>query len=252
LFCLAHIELNAVHLYMDTAARFAGRDLPVDGLGAADVPPAFFAECVGVARDEARHLQWLRTRLAALDGGAFVYGDCLPEDVEPAGPAARGATQQQQGQGERVWSGGLPVHGGLWSDALATKDSLLGRIALLPLVQEARALDSEARLAHKLESMGDRISADMVRQICAEEVGHVAMGHKYFSLLVERSRLHRGRSPAAVFQDCVRLYARSPFLPRPFNAAARHSAGMTSEWYEPLARPDKPKHTEQKLNDAIN
>lgn len=66
LHALAHIELNAIDLAWDAAARFG-----------ADMPPEFTADWISVGDDEARHFQMLTGRLAEL-GAA--YGDLPAHD----------------------------------------------------------------------------------------------------------------------------------------------------------------------------
>ena len=60
LHAIAHIELNAVNLALDVAARYW--DVPM--------PDAFHREGIGVAEDEAKHFLLLHDRLTAL-GGAY-------------------------------------------------------------------------------------------------------------------------------------------------------------------------------------
>ena len=62
LHAIAHIELNAVNLALDVAARFWAKAMPDD----------FYRQWIGVADDEAKHFLLLNDRLAALDGA---YGD---------------------------------------------------------------------------------------------------------------------------------------------------------------------------------
>ncbi|GAB0492044.1 hypothetical protein MMPV_003303 [Pyropia vietnamensis] len=62
---LAHVELNAIDLALDTLARFATSTSPPP-------PREFVTDFVRIAADESRHFCWLSERLAAL--GAR-YGD---------------------------------------------------------------------------------------------------------------------------------------------------------------------------------
>lgn len=161
-------------------------------------PTALLADCLQIAGDEATHFGWLEARLRAL---GWHYG-------------------------------ALPAHDGLWRDAVVTADSLEARLCVLPLVQEARALDSEARLVHKLRSAGDAETAEVVGRICGEEVRHVAVGVRWFTWLCAQEG---HADPSARFHELVRRYVRSP-LPPPFNAAWRAAAGMSPEWYMPVSR----------------
>jgi len=89
------------------------------------LPRDFFDDWIGVAAEEAGHFELLVARLA--DFGAR-YGD-------------------------------LPAHDGLWESALATADDLLARLAVVPLVLEARGLDVTPQMAARLERAGDAQSA---------------------------------------------------------------------------------------------
>lgn len=199
---IAHIELNAVQLYLDTAARFVGS---VGGPPAATA--AFIADTLSIAADEARHFGWLQARLAAL-----------------------GSTY-----------GALPGHTGLWEAGASTRGSLPDRLAVVPLVLEARALDSADRLVHKLRSAGDTASADLVRTICNEEVRHVERGVYWFrhaavvAGLVPHPPHDTDAAYAAAFQSVLRRCIPAP-LPTPFNVAARTAATFPAAWYGPLGR----------------
>ncbi|CAG9467607.1 unnamed protein product [Pedinophyceae sp. YPF-701] len=65
---LAHIELNAIDLACDTAARFAHLRLP----------PDFYADFLRVAADEARHFGWVEQRMRELGSR---YGDINAHDL---------------------------------------------------------------------------------------------------------------------------------------------------------------------------
>lgn len=140
LHALAHIELNAIDLALDIVGRF-GTGAELDGHHA-----AFAADWVGVARDEAKHFLLLAERLEAL-GSAY---------------------------------GGLPAHDGLWQTALKSKDSLLDRLAIAPLVHEARGLDVTPGLINRLREAKDDASAAILDIIYRDEIGHVGVGHKWF------------------------------------------------------------------------
>ena len=71
--------------------------------------------------------------------------------------------------------------------ALATRDDLAGRLAIAPLVLEARGLDVTPQLIEKVVSVGDDTSADILDIIMKDEVGHVATGKHWFDLYVDAS-----------------------------------------------------------------
>ena len=162
----------------------------------AGLPRGFFDDWVGVAGEEACHFQLLAGRLAELGVG---YGD-------------------------------LPAHDGLWEAAAATADDLLARLAVVPLVLEARGLDVTPEMAARLERVGDAESAAILRRIYRDEIGHVATGLRWFRWLC----LERGATPQTVFHDRVRRFFKGELKP-PFNHQARAAAGFPRDYYEPLA-----------------
>jgi uncharacterized ferritin-like protein (DUF455 family) len=160
------------------------------------LPREFFGDWVRVAVEEAGHFELLARRLA--DCGA-PYGD-------------------------------LPAHDGLWEAAMATADDLLARLAIVPLVLEARGLDVTPAMAAQLDRVGDPESGVILRRIYTDEIGHVAVGRRWFDYLCAA----RGLDPAAVFAAHVRRCFKGDLKP-PFNHAARAAAGMPRRYYEPLA-----------------
>jgi len=116
-----------------------------------DTPHAFCDDWVHVAAEEAEHFALLADRLAAL-GAAY---------------------------------GELPAHDGLWEAAAATAHDLLARLAVVPLVLEARGLDVTPEMICRLERAGDAGSAAILRCIYEDEIGHVAHRDDV-SQLVER------------------------------------------------------------------
>lgn len=158
-------------------------------------PRAFFDDWVGVAAEEAKHFALLAARLAAL-GAA--YGD-------------------------------LPAHDGLWEAAEATAGDLLARLAVVPLVLEARGLDVTPAMIARLEKAGDHQSAAGLEIIYAEEIGHVAIGHRWFAHFCAEA----GLATEPTYHRLVRQYFRGALKP-PFNDAARQAAGLSAGYYEPL------------------
>jgi uncharacterized ferritin-like protein (DUF455 family) len=160
------------------------------------LPRGFYHDWVGVAAEEATHYALLAARLADL--GA-TYGD-------------------------------LPAHDGLWRAAQATAHDMLARLAVVPLVLEARGLDVTPGMIARLERCGDGESAAALRLIYADEIGHVAAGSRWFSWLCER----RGLAPEATYHRLVTAHFRGALKP-PFNREGRAAAGLAPAYYEPLA-----------------
>jgi len=85
-------------------------------------------------------------------------------------------------------------------------------------------------MAARLERVGDAESAEILRHIYRDEIGHVATGVRWF----DRLCLARGLNPEAVFQERVRRFFKGELKP-PFNHQARGAAGFPRHYYEPLA-----------------
>jgi uncharacterized ferritin-like protein (DUF455 family) len=135
--------------------------------------------------------------------------------------------------------GALPAHAGMWRAAEDTADDLKGRLAVVPMVLEARGLDvSPAMIAlfQKAAQAGDPNAAAAVAAmdvIYAEEVAHVAYGSKWFNWLCGRD----GEDPKEVFHALVRRYFHGALKP-PFNVEKRAEAGLPPDFYWPLADRD--------------
>lgn len=160
------------------------------------VPQSFFDGWMKVAFEEAKHFLLVRDRLRALGAD---YGD-------------------------------LPAHDGLWQAAHSTRNDLTARLAVVPLILEARGLDVTPALQEKMRETGDLDSADVLKVIYEDEKGHVAVGAKWFRFLCAREK----RDPAKAFQDLVRANFRGQ-LKAPFNDIARAEAGLTPSFYRTLS-----------------
>jgi uncharacterized ferritin-like protein (DUF455 family) len=79
----------------------------------------------------------------------------------------------------------------------------------------------------RLERAGDEASAAILRRIYDDEIGHVAVGVRWFEHLCRE----RGLDPEAVFHDKVRRHFTGTLKP-PFNRTARDAAGLPQRWYE--------------------
>lgn len=158
-------------------------------------PRRFIDDWVGVANDEARHFAQLGDRLAALD---CPYG-------------------------------ALPAHDGLWQAALETADDLLARLAIVPLVLEARGLDVTPATAARLEQAGDEASASLLEAIYRDEIGHVAAGWRWF----EYGCTAAGYDPVRHFHHLVTTRFKGR-LKGPFNAPARRLAGLPPPLLSPF------------------
>ncbi|WP_372396622.1 ferritin-like domain-containing protein [Azospirillum sp. HJ39] len=170
------------------------------------LPRGFTDDWVQVADDEARHFRMLETRLNALGSS---YGE-------------------------------LPAHDGLWQAATETAHDLAARLAVVPMVLEARGLDVTPDTVRRLRDFGDGESADLLQTIHDEEIGHVAAGRRWFVHLCAE----RGAEPVALWQELVGRHFRGG-LKRPFNVASRRLAGFGPEYYEPIT-PEIDRRTESR------
>jgi uncharacterized ferritin-like protein (DUF455 family) len=160
--------------------------------GNEDLPRAFFDDWVKVADEEALHFTLLSRRLQDL-GAA--YGD-------------------------------LPAHDGLWRAATETAHDLLTRLAVVPLVLEARGLDVTPVMIADMERAGDAETAGILSVIYRDEVGHVAAGMRWFDHFARVG----GQDPKGAWRELVRRHFRGALKP-PFNREARDRAQMPAEFY---------------------
>lgn len=153
------------------------------------LPETFYTDWLGVAVEEATHFELLVARLADL--GSFY--------------------------------GALPAHDGLWEAAAKTQHDPLARMALVPRILEARGLDVTPGLQSRLRAVGDDASAKVLEIILRDEVGHVAIGNRWYGFLCSRA----GLAPEETFLDLCRQFGvRSP--QPPFNHPARIEAGFAA------------------------
>ena len=117
--------------------------------------------------------------------------------------------------------GDFPAHNGLWDMAERTRGDLLARLALVPRTLEARGLDASPMIRDKLNSVGDAESAAVLDIILADEIGHVAIGNRWFKHLCAQ----QGRDPVACYAELAQLHG-APRLRGPFNLEARRAAGF--------------------------
>lgn len=126
--------------------------------------------------------------------------------------------------------GALPAHAGMWRAAEDTAHDLHARLAVVPMVLEARGLDVTPGMIEIFRAAGDAQAIAALETIYAEEVHHVAYGSKWFNYLCGRD----GLDPTPTFHDLVRRHFHSSLKP-PFNAEKRAEAGLPPDFYWPLA-----------------
>ena len=131
--------------------------------------------------------------------------------------------------------GDLPAHAGMWRAAEDTVDDFMGRLAVVPMVLEARGLDVTPGMIDIFRKAKLDQVVEALEVIYAEEVGHVAYGSKWFHFLCGRHDL----DPKEVFHKLVRKYFHGALKP-PFNEEKRAEAGLPPDFYWPLADDPRP------------
>ena len=120
--------------------------------------------------------------------------------------------------------GDLPAHRGLWDIATDTCDDLLARLALVPRTMEARGLDVTPGMIEKLSKVGDERSVAILQRILADEVGHVALGSRWFKKVC----YERGLDPVTSYIEFVQRFLKGK-IRRPINHALRRQAGFDEQ-----------------------
>lgn len=151
------------------------------------MPEAFYRDWIVVAREEASHFRLLNEHLATL---GHAYGD-------------------------------FSAHNGLWDMAARTCDDVAARLALVPRVLEARGLDASPMIRAKLAAVGDARGAAILDIILRDEIGHVAIGNRWYRWLCATG----GHDPVAWHAELAQRYA-APRQRGPFNLEARRAAGF--------------------------
>jgi len=161
------------------------------------LPEPFYRDWFRVAAEEALHFSLLREHLATL---GHDYGD-------------------------------FDAHDGLWIMTARTAHDLVARMALVPRTLEARGLDATPPLQAKFAKAGDARAVAILDVILRDEIGHVAIGNRWYRFACERC----GLDPVAIYPGLVERYA-APRLRPPFNYEARRAAGFSEEEIAYLTR----------------
>ncbi len=182
-------EGRAVLIHALAHIEFNAINLALDAVWRfAAMPRDYYADWLQVAAEEAYHFTLLNDHLRTL---GHDYGD-------------------------------FPAHNSLWEMAEKTSGNILARMALVPRTIEARGLDATPALRAKLAQAGDSEAAAILDIILRDEIGHVAIGNRWFHHLCEQ----RGMEPQAAYETLAKLY-RAPALRGPFNIEARRAAGFS-------------------------
>ena len=130
--------------------------------------------------------------------------------------------------------GALPAHAGMWRAAEDTAHDLMARLAVVPMVLEARGLDVTPGMIEIFRRADLPKAVAALEVIYGEEVGHVAYGSKWFHFLCGRHE----QDPKDRFHELVRRHFHAPLKP-PFNSEKRAEAGLPPDFYWPLTE-DEP------------
>jgi uncharacterized ferritin-like protein (DUF455 family) len=183
-------EGRAALLHAVTHIEFNAINLALDAVWRfAGMPLAYYRDWLRVASEEALHFTLLREHLLTL---GCDYGD-------------------------------HDAHDGLWAMTQRTAHDLTARMALVPRTLEARGLDATPPMQAKLRRAGDLRAVEILEVILRDEIGHVAIGNRWYRWLCARD----GLDPVALY-DALAQRHEAPRLRPPFNHAARLAAGFTA------------------------
>jgi len=183
------LEGRAALLHAICHIEFNAINLALDAVWRFDgMPGAFYLDWLQVASEEALHFTLLREHLLSL---GHDYGD-------------------------------FDAHDGLWSMCERTAHDILARMALVPRTLEARGLDATPPIQAKLTRAGDLRAVEILTLILRDEVGHVAIGNRWFHHLCQA----RGLDALTLYPQLVQQY-QAPRLKPPYNVEARRKAGFT-------------------------
>ena len=181
-------EGRAALLHAVAHIEFNAINLALDAVWRfAGMPRAYYLEWMQVAAEEAQHFTLVAEHLNSL---GHAYGD-------------------------------FDAHDGLWTMAERTRGDPLARMALVPRTLEARGLDVTPAMREKFARAGDQSAARILDVILRDEIGHVAVGNRWYRLLCARE----GRDPIAAYAELARSH-HAPRPKPPFNLEARRAAGF--------------------------
>lgn len=174
--------------------EFVAIDLALDMAGrfGGQMGPGFVSDFLTVAADEAMHFALIERHLGTM--GAHY--------------------------------GALPAHGGLWDAARKTAHDVAARLAVVPMVLEARGLDVTPATLDRVAASGDSRGAQILIRILDDEIAHVRYGSTHFVALAQA----RGESPENLWKSLVARHFSGAIKP-PFNDSARLQAGLPRSFY---------------------
>jgi uncharacterized ferritin-like protein (DUF455 family) len=182
------LEGRAALLHAVTHIEFNAINLALDAIWRfAGLPEAFYRDWLRVASEEALHFTLLAEHLGTL---GHAYGD-------------------------------FDAHDGLWAMTERTAGDVVARMALVPRTLEARGLDATPPMQARLAKAGDARAVAILDIILRDEIGHVAIGNRWYRWLCARD----GMDPVAHYPVLSARHG-APRLRPPFNHGARRAAGF--------------------------
>jgi len=184
-------EGRAALLHALSHIEFNAINLALDAIWRfADMPDEYYEDWLKVAAEEALHFTLLAEHLKSM---GYAYGD-------------------------------FPGHDTLWEMVAKTQEDVLARMALVPRTMEARGLDAAPSTRNKLQQVGDHAGAAIIDIILRDEIGHVAIGNRWFGYLCQL----RDLDPIQCYADLAQRF-KAPKLRAPFNLEARRAAGFSEK-----------------------
>lgn len=126
--------------------------------------------------------------------------------------------------------GALPAHDGLWDSARATSHDVAARLAIVPMVLEARGLDVTPMTIERVRRAGDETGARILERILDDEIRHVRIGTSHFVAFCDE----HCENPQISWKRLVTQYFRG-CISGPFNDSARQAAGLSRSFYGSIA-----------------
>lgn len=182
------LEGRAALLHAVAHIEFNAVNLALDAVWRFEaMPPAYYRDWWQVAFEESQHFRLLQEHLRSL---GHDYGD-------------------------------FDAHDGLWTMVERTREDPIARMALVPRTLEARGLDATPPMQARLARAGDQAAVRILDVILRDEIGHVAIGNRWYRYLCAQ----RGVDPVAGYAALAARY-QAPRLRPPFNLPARIAAGF--------------------------
>lgn len=183
------LEGRAILFHALTHIEFNAINLALDAVYRfRGLPSDYYGDWLQVADEEASHFVLLRNHLRTL---GYDYGD-------------------------------FAGHNGLWEMAQKTAHDGMVRMALVPRCLEARGLDVNPGIKAKLIENGDATGGALLDIILRDEIGHVAIGNRWFHYYCQQRHLDVESTYRQLLDEYLHMRLRPPF-----HLEARRAAGFS-------------------------